>query len=86
VQIKAWRILKPLVDEDYTVRVDSNSNEPHVVKIAIVQNFTKEVLSFMESQKTQGFTTTKLLMMERICDELTKIGVAHLSSTNSVIL
>jgi hypothetical protein len=35
----------------------------------------------MASQGSQGFTTTKLLMMERICNKLTKIGVVHMTST-----
>jgi hypothetical protein len=53
---------------------------PRVVKIGDAQNSTKEVLSFMASHGSQGFATTELLIMERICDKFTSIGVAHLSS------
>jgi hypothetical protein len=45
------------------------------------QNSTKEVLSFMASHGSQGFTIAKLLMMKRICDKLISIGIAHLTST-----
>jgi hypothetical protein len=54
---------------------------PLGVKIGDVQSSTKEVLSFMASHGSQGFTTTELLMMERICDKLISIGIAHLTST-----
>jgi hypothetical protein len=69
------------MDEDYTMIVDSNDIEPKVVKIGDAQNFAKEVLSFMASHGSQGFTTTELLIMERICDKLTSIGINHLTST-----
>jgi hypothetical protein len=35
----------------------------------------------MASQGSLGFTIAELLMMERIHDKLTSIGVAHLTST-----
>jgi hypothetical protein len=78
VQIKARRIWNFLVDKDSTVIVNSNDIKPNILKIVDARNCTKEVLSFMASQ---GFTTTKLLMTERICDQLTKNGVAYLTST-----
>jgi hypothetical protein len=58
VQIKARRIWKSLVDEDSIVIVDSNDIEPKVFKKVDAQNSTKEVLSFIGSQGSQGFTTT----------------------------
>jgi hypothetical protein len=69
------------VDEDSTMIVDSNNIEFKVVKIANAQIPAKEDLSFMASQGSQGFTIAKLLMMERICEKLTSIGVVHLAST-----
>jgi hypothetical protein len=59
--------------------VDSNDMEPKVVKIGDAQNSAKGVLSFMASHGSPGFFTTKLLMIKRICDKLTSIGVAHLT-------
>jgi hypothetical protein len=53
---------------------------PKVVKIGDAQNSTKEVLSFMTSHGSQGFTTAELLTMKRIYNKLTPIGVAHLTS------
>jgi hypothetical protein len=53
---------------------------PRIVKIGDAQNSTKEVLSFMASHDSQGFTIVELVMMERICDKLTSIGIAHLTS------
>jgi hypothetical protein len=63
VQIKARRIWKSLVDEDSTMIVDSNDIEPKIIKIVDAQNSAKDVLSFMASQDSQGFTTSKLLIM-----------------------
>jgi tRNA A37 threonylcarbamoyladenosine dehydratase len=65
-------IANDYMDEDSIVIVDSNDIiEPKVVNIGTAQNSAKEVLSFMASHGSQGFTTTKfytptLLMMERI--------------------
>ena len=56
------------MDEGSTMKVDNNDIESKVVKIDNAQNSTKEVLNFMASHSSQGFTTAKLLMMERICD------------------
>jgi 3,4-dihydroxy-2-butanone 4-phosphate synthase len=81
VQTKARKIWKSLVDDDSIVIVDSNNIEPKVVEITHAQYSTKDVLNFMESQGSQGFITTKLLMMERICNKFTKIGIVHLTST-----
>jgi hypothetical protein len=58
-----------------------NDIEPKIVKMGDAQNSANDVLSFMASQGSQGFTIEQLLMMERICDKLTSIGVAHLTST-----
>jgi hypothetical protein len=69
------------MDEDSTMIVDSNDIEPKVVKLGDAQNSANEVLSFMASHGSQGFTTIELLMMETICDKLTSVGVAHLTST-----
>ena len=69
------------MDEGSTVIVDRNDIESKVVKIGDVQNFAKEVLSFMASHSFRGFITLDLLMMERIYGKLTSIGIAHLKLT-----
>jgi hypothetical protein len=81
VQIKARKIWRSVVDEDSLVILDSNDIEPKVVETVDAQYSIKEVLSFMASQGSQGFIATKLLMMERFYDKLTKIGIVHLTST-----
>jgi hypothetical protein len=80
-QVKIDNNVNDYMDEDSILIINSNNIESKVVKIGDAQNSAKEVLSFMASHDSQGFITTKLLMMERICDKLTSIGVAHFTST-----
>jgi hypothetical protein len=72
--MRSW---KSLIDEDSPMMVDSNNIESKVVKIAATQNFAKEVLGSMASQGLHGFIRAMLLMMERIYDKLTRIGVVY---------
>jgi hypothetical protein len=67
-KLKSRRIWKSLVDEDSKLIIDSDDIESKVVKIVDAQNSTREVLSFMASQGSHGFTKIELLMMERICN------------------
>jgi hypothetical protein len=64
-------IANDYMDEDSIVIVDSNDIESKVVKIGDAQNSANEILSFMASHGSQGFTTIELSMMERISDKLT---------------
>lgn len=67
--------------EQVVVSIDKNDTERVAVDLLEARVCGHKLLDFMLSQGSSSFACPELLLMERICDKLSRMGVAHVTAT-----
>ena len=68
-------------DEEHVGSLDKNDIEFKAIKLEKARTYAKKLLEFMLGEGCSTFVCSKVLQMERVCDKITKMCMAHVATT-----
>lgn len=74
------------IEDELDVSIDKNDTEPVPIDLVEARVCGQKLLDFMLGEGSESFTCSELLQMERICDKLSRMGVAPVTATQLSVI